>query len=314
MTLHRTSQKLGKKCVTMFPLENLPRDQHLIDPDVHYRAFDKTFIPEITCAQPEVIGIYDAASDEQRRTATRENGENVDILSGEGVNEYLPCIVKATHSDAGYASYIINDMGEYHQAVDTIRKREPLSSILVTKLVENIMLDCACHMYIHQNGDVKFLSINEQMIENAFFKGGFIDMRPEAQKKLQTLMAPALTQVKDKLHQIGYFGVCSVDILVDQAGDLYVIDINPRIGFGFIMASLKSIMTARGWTHALSPSTVTHQGSLAQLISDVKQCTDGEILIVGFSETKRSNMVQAIVFSTSLPDCINIAKQYFNFE
>ena len=299
----------------MFPLENLPRDQHLIDPDEHYRAFDKTFIPEIPCPQPEVIGMYNAASGRQYKVVTCTDGKCVDLFTGDGIDEFLPCVVKASHSDAGNGTFLIHSVGEYREAVQTIRHNEPLGNILVTKMVPNIKIDCTCHMYISKNGDLKFIGFNEQMIDNGYYKGGFIDMRPEEQHKLQTLLAPSMTQVKDKLLQIGYFGVCSVDILVDQAGDLYVIDINPRVGFGFIMASLMSLMTARGWTHALYPCEVTCQGQLSRLLVDLKGCTSGDILITGHMERPCNlSLVQTMVFSKSLPDCIKLAKKYFNFN
>ena len=49
------------------------------------------------------------------------------------------------------------------------------------------------------------------------------------QAYLEALLKPTLLPVADKLHEREYFGVVGVDILLNKAGQQYVIDINPRI-------------------------------------------------------------------------------------
>ena len=302
----------GHKCIATFPLENLPRDQHLIDPDIQYRVYDKTLIPEIECPQPDVIGMFNAPSERLYECKIGENGQPVNILSGEGIREMLPCVVKSSHSDAGNGTFITHNMNEYCAAIKTIRLLEPTSNILVTEMVDNIKHNYCCQLYISKSGQMKFIAAANQIIDQCNFVGAVVDMRPDVQHDLIDLLTPCLIPVKEKLHHMGYFGCLSVDVLIDEAGGQYVIDLNPRAGSALHLVSLAPVMTKKGWTHGIFISDILYEGSFSQLIRHINGCADGEVFV--FAQMPKSDnlsIVQAAVFSSNIKYCVEIIKHYF---
>ena len=74
------------------------------------------------------------------------------------------------------------------------------------------------------------------------------------QNEIERQVRPTTVPVATALHQRGFFGLFGVDVLVDEAGRQYVVDINPRIlgSTPLVFSQLSFHKTGQCWEVSIS--------------------------------------------------------------
>ena len=107
------------------------------------------------------------------------------------------------------------------------------------------------------------------------------------QSKLEDQMKPSILPVATRLHEEGYFGIVGCDLLVDNQGNQYVIDINPRLNTSTIIFLLSKRMSQRGYhVGAMHAGSISIKGTITDAIEICKAVKDGEIFIQAAVEEK----------------------------
>lgn len=267
--------------VVFFPLEDLPRELHAVDPDAHYLVHSKAYIPTIACPQAAV------------QDALR-----------------LPAVLKACRAAGTEGTWMIHSREDYAARVEWLERNMPYADTILTDMVQNIVSQYCCQVYITKSGEMQWVGATDNGFdEDGFWSGGTVNMG--SQESVRKRYEPALLPVAEALHQTGYFGWCGIDVLEDAKGGLYVVDINPRIcaSTGLLLAA--KLMETRGWSWGLLSTGITLDSSLDEVLSTAEKMTErGEVLVLSAIATRGKTQCQVAFYSDSRQACSALAKDF----
>ena len=230
--------KTTKRCITLFPHETLPTDQQVIDPVANYELHSKRVIEQIDCPQAEVL---------------------------DGVK--VPCVVKLTHGYAGLGNFMIRSDADEASMREQLQQYWPKADVVVNSLIENIVDDYGVQFYLRPDGSTVWLGLTEQNFNlQQRWCGGVY--RSELQQSQYESLAPFVQATAKHLSGRGYHGVVGIDVLRDDDGKQFLVDVNPRLtGISpFLMAS-RIFDRDQGLKFGAYRASCQYAGSLEQLIA-----------------------------------------------
>ena len=176
-------------------------------------------------------------------------------------------------------------------------------NILLSEIVRDGLKTQCPVFFVKRNGQFIFLGCNTQKMVNGHWSGSMI--RYEDQAALQKQLHPTLQKVGEYLHSKGYHGAAGVDVIEDQSGEQWVVDLNVRPTGSIILSSLKKHFTSRGLQHAcLIPGAfgTTRVGFRDRIgISNIR---DGRVMITAWFEINRGHSVGRIVIGAETADAL----------
>jgi hypothetical protein len=251
--------------LTLFPHESLGAAQQVIDPVVSYQLHSKEVIEKIDCSQAAVL---------------------------ESVQP--PCIVKLSHGYAGLGNFLINNEADEVRMRQELLKHWPDSDLVINAVIENIVGDFGVQFYLHRDGSVVWLGFTEQQFDaNKKWCGGVYSA--ELQDQLFSEFSELVIPAANYLHSQGYFGVVGIDLLQDASGQLYLVDVNPRLtGVSpFLMAS-RIFQREHGLTAGIYQASVRFSGSYDDLIESAESEAAAKVLVVSAFEEETSTGLSTI--------------------
>lgn len=221
-----------------------------------------------------------------------------------------PCVVKTTHSMGSKGIFVVrNDEDEDEFQQFLAESGNP--TFVVTEYVE-IARNVACHFFIHPSGEVTWFGSNENYREadGNWSMDSYLLMRD--QEKLKQMQMPFVKDVVQYCLSLGFWGFCGIDVLFDQNGQGYLVDVNPRV-----TGSCPSLMVAQllqdkyGFEYGLfrRNGRITFAGSAEELLSQVSaynRAQQGSSLIVLFGfweESPTATKMNIGVYGHSLDEC-----------
>jgi len=270
--------------VTLFPMEALDNNQHAVDPDDHYYVHSKNLIAEIDCVQAKVL-------------------EDVQV----------PCVMKVIRGSNSDGTWIIYSQEEYEKKSNEIKGFNPNTTFLFTELVENVKHTYCAQFYLRKNGEMQWLGVTEDMKHcTDLWNGMFKKIESDVQEKLCKLLLPTVQPVAKVLHYKKYFGVVGVDVLVDQSGKQYVVDINPRVNGSTPLLVASNSMEAKGWTHGITISEIkVYNKTKEEIISTANKVQSGVVVVISMIDKRSYHSCQFFIYSRSICDCFNILHANF---
>jgi biotin carboxylase len=140
-----------------------------------------------------------------------------------------PCICKTTHSMGSKGIFAIHtDQDE--EDFNRFLEESGNPTFVVTEFVE-IARNVACHFFIHPTGDVTWFGSNEnrRTRDGSWSTDSAIVM--DDQDYLCALQMPFVQDVVRYCQALGFWGFCGIDVLFDEAGKGYLVDVNPRVRY-----------------------------------------------------------------------------------
>ena len=185
--------------ITLFPHQSVSGDRQVIDPEVNYRLHSKEVIEKIDCAQAAVLD----------RIAP-------------------PCVVKLTHGYAGLSNFFVRSDQDAVAVRERLNQQWPDVKFVVNGIIEDIQSDVGVQFYLKKDGTAVWLGFTEQNFDPAGkWSGGCFSAEAQEQRfeQLSEMVKPAA----EYLHSEGYFGVVGIDIVTNGVGDMFLVDVNPRL-------------------------------------------------------------------------------------
>ncbi|QEG22200.1 ATP-grasp domain-containing protein [Mariniblastus fucicola] len=241
--------------ITMFPHQSIPPQQQVVEPLVNYELHSKEIIEQIDCPQAKV---YDSI-------------------------EY-PCIVKLSHGYAGLGNYLLRDASDEAAMREELAKHWSDSTLIINSVIENICGDYGVQFYLRRDGSIIWLGLTEQHFnESKRWCGGTYSKH--LQTDLLQSFEPHVTATAATLHEKGYFGVVGIDILRDDEGRCFLVDVNPRLTgiTPFLMAS-RIFQGEDSYDEGIYQASFRFNGTLTELISVAESIDYGRVLILSAFE------------------------------
>jgi len=225
------------------PVESIKN--HVNDPNVHFHLVGKDAIHLMT----------------QKTTRLLDN-----------TKEVRPCICKTTHSMGSKGIFIIfNDDDEAEFEKFLTESGNP--TYVITDFVD-IARNVACHFFIHPNGNVTWLGSNENVrkSDGKFSSDSYLIW--DDQEHLKDIQLPFVEHVVQYCLQLGFWGLCGVDVLFDSQDNGFLVDVNPRVtGSCPALMTLQLLKEEFNFKYGLfrRSGNTTYFGSAEDLWAQVKQ-------------------------------------------
>lgn len=268
--------------VCLFPLQELPMELHAVDPDVHFHVYSKNFIGDINCPQAAILS-----------------------------KPKLPCVLKVSRSSGGHGTWIIEKEEDYDYWMACIGNTMPYAETVLTELVQEVKYSFCCHLYVNRRGELTWIGVTEKIMdEHNIWIGAVVHL--VKQEEWERLLRATTEPVVEALHAKGYFGMLGIDVLVDNQGKQFVIDINPRILGSTPLMLAAPELQKRGWDVGIFLTGVMCKDATTEaLISKADEAKNGEMVIYSMVNRDDAIACQIGVFGKTLADCKAIAEAFY---
>ena len=235
--------------ITLFPHQSLARQQQVLDPDVNYALHSKEVIEKIDCPQAKV---FDSITP--------------------------PCIVKLSHGYAGLGNFLIRNESDETEMRKQLTQYGDETVLVINSIIEDIVGDFGVQFYLRGDGSITWLGFTEQHFDSAKkWCGGTFSS--ELQEQLLPELGKMIEPAGKYLHECGYVGVVGIDILRDRSGDMFLVDVNPRLTgiTPFLMAS--RIFAREGLNEGIYQASCRFKGSFSQLVAEAESLKNARVLV-----------------------------------
>ena len=238
---------------TLFPHESLPADRQVVDPVANYTVHSKEVIQEIDCSQADVL-----------KSVER------------------PCVVKLSHGYAGLGNFFIREPADEVKMRQQLDRHWPDATLVINSIIEDVCGDYGVQFFLRSDGSMIWLGVTEQHFTERKWSGG--SFSAELQDQLFESAGAIIESTGRHLHAHGYVGVVGVDILKNNSGDHFLVDVNPRLtGISpFLMNS--RIFAKQGFGNGVYRASVRVNRSMQRLIADAEQTKDARIVVLSVFE------------------------------
>lgn len=166
---------------------------------------------------------------------------NVKIIEDEATlleqqAEILPCYLSAAYTSGGSESGLIYDTKMLHDFLAQLRPVNKQDRFLAADIFEDLVLAPNVSALITARGETYVLVIADQILQDNRYLGNLYPSL--ATKKQLELIHDITTTLGNHLAAEGYRGLFGCDFLINQRGDLVVVDLNPRHQGGYVCNGL----------------------------------------------------------------------------
>jgi hypothetical protein len=268
------------------PLENIK--QHLNDPHIHYHLAGKDVIHLMT-----------------KKTAK--------LLPN--TKDHRPCIAKVTHSMSSKGIFMIRT-DEDEQELQSYLNESGNPNFVVTEIVD-IHRNVSCHFFIHPNGEIIWIGSSENYKDaNGDWSMDSIILLDQ-QDELRELQLPYAREVADYCLSLGFWGFCGIDVLFDDAGKGFVVDVNPRTtGTSPALMLAQLFEQEFGYRSGVMrrSSSYAFRGTADELLQQVEEFNDkgeGRVVLLSFYEcTPVKTWLNIAVHGETLEECYKVLNRF----
>ncbi|GIJ99605.1 hypothetical protein Aspvir_003606 [Aspergillus viridinutans] len=222
------------------PLDWLTHLPHTIDPSAHYNLLSKRGLAESGLPTPRTI-VIDTVLSPSHPFTDRDLHEEITRMTQPIRDHGLPFILKVPRvTSIGQNTFIIRTKSD-QTAVDTLFRDEVKSMLLELTPSNEHLRPCnlilqemvtgdtvGLTFFVTKTGRALFNCCTRQEVDDAYrWSGGFISYNE--QSALESHYRRTINTVAQFLHDKGYFGPASVDVMTDENGTQLVVDLNVRI-------------------------------------------------------------------------------------
>lgn len=270
------------------PVEHLSLERHVNAPHVHYHLAGKDAIYLMT----------------KRTTRLLANTQDI-----------RPCVAKVTHAMGSKGIFVIrNDQDEVD--FNSFLEESGHPTFVVTDFVD-IARNIACHFFIHPNGEVIWIGSNENKLlpDGSWSTDSTLSLPDE--DHLKELQLPCVQDVVEYCRNLGFWGFCGIDVLIDREGVGYLVDVNPRCtGSSPALMILHLLHKEHGFEYGLfrRNSAFAFRGTAKELLLKVDQhnaaCKTNRIVLSSFYEkSPNETTVHFGVYGMSLEECEKVVNE-----
>jgi len=264
-------------------VEQISFDKHVIDPHIHYHLAGKDAINLMT----------------HKTTRLLPN-----------TKDERPCVAKVTHAMGSKGIFVIRS-DEDEQELNQFLSESGHPKFVVTEFV-NIKRNVACHFFVHPNGDITWVGSNENVLlpDGSWSTDSTIIM--SEQEQLKEMQLPYVQDFVQYARQIGFWGFCGCDVLFDDQGKGYLVDVNPRVtGTSPALMIAKILKDKYGYGFGLfrRSGRFQYRGPAKQLLLEIREynrINEGKsrvVLHAYHEKTEECTAVNLGVYGHSLESC-----------
>jgi ATP-grasp domain len=290
----------GRKLLYWSPQGWMQDHDCLIDTDLSYEMNSKRYLISSGIHTPE-SEIVDLAVENTPDFVLRSRA--------------LPFVVKLPLATSGHGTWLITTEARRYDMLMAINKfiARGGKEVLVSSYV-NTKQDLSVHIVIGAKGDERdrdnplIVAITVQNLTvGGHWTGGRIDY--STQSTLKSLVRDTVRQTSRLLPE-GFVGWAGLDIVVDEKGNQWVVDLNPRWTGSVPLCLLSNhFFTQRGLRHA-EFGAFPYEGATEDIYDLLSpELRSGQVIINALAKVgKQSNMADLVWGGRDIEDLVNTAE------
>lgn len=145
--------------------------------------------------------------------------------------EAVPSYISAAYTSGGNESELIYSPEMLHEFLAKLRLINKKNSFIVSDIFENIVLAPNVNALVTSDGKVYTLILSDQILQGNRYLGNVYPS--EASKTHRQEIQTIIETIGKYLASQGYVGLFGCDFLINKAGELVVVDLNPRHQGGY---------------------------------------------------------------------------------
>lgn len=288
----------GVKISPYPPLDFIDDHPCVVSQEVHYKLLSKRdlALSDLSTPQTDVIdGILSPADINDENAVETESQRIIQAVR----DRPLPFVIKFPQSLAGQGVFVVRDEATKAARIQNletevprmVRKLTPLNAHLqpVSLLLQELVISDTKNLsiFVTKLGRAVFVSAAEQFLDDdGIYRGSILDY--ERQEEFEVLYKDTIEKVAAHVYNHGFYGPMGADIMTDDQGNQYVVDLNVRLTGDYMMGPLKGhFYERRGlrFSYLITPLVVL--GNRDQFEEKFwQELMDGRVIIVGWARGK----------------------------
>jgi hypothetical protein len=241
-----------KKLATASPMDFLDHDPEItvVPQEAHWKMLSKRTLAESGLPTPptqiiesELVALSNGAAVDPATNPDdvpdKDNDKETTRMLAPLAERPLPFVCKLPHGYGGHAVFVVRDEEQRQHCLDTLR--EQLPDFLPTCLLVQDLLpgkSIAVSFFVTKAGRAVFVSASEEVHNGAgSWTGGLMDYA--AQDSLAAQYNDIINTVAAYVYEKGFYGPMGVDVMTDDQGKVYVIDLNVRHTGSYTLGLMK---------------------------------------------------------------------------
>lgn len=222
----------------------------------------------------------------------------MDVASARSV----PFVLKTNQSHGGGGTFIVASASKRDEilkhlensflptlfwALDRSNEHLEPGNILLMDYVSNVVGNWGLTFFILRNGDIKFIAITGQMLEDeSHWLGSSISFLE--QDKLKQKFEPLMQKVAKWAHGHGYYGPIGADVMESvrnegEAPQILILDLNVRIPGSLALGFMRNHLSTQRGLHEACLLDIETAHTREDFISNLEnECREGRITIVSW--------------------------------
>jgi predicted ATP-grasp superfamily ATP-dependent carboligase len=156
--------------------------------------------------------------------------------------EKFPFFISAAYSSGGHESALIYTERELDRFYVSLREENKWNKFLVADILENIISSPNINAVVLGENNTKIICISEQILKGNHYLGNiypWIIDEAFSENAKHTLISVTKT-VGNYLAKQGFRGMFGLDFIIDNQGNVFTVDLNPRHQGGYLCNVLMS--------------------------------------------------------------------------
>ena len=275
--------------VTAAAFQGIPKHKHSVHPDVLYEVQLKSSILDIDVPSPRHFG-EDAIS--------------------------YPCVIKVDMSSDGIGNRLVKNKSELSATLREIRDVcNWKGGIVFQEFIPGVKEVPSFQFYLHKSGELLWLGTTIGGFDGIFeWTSGTVDW--DRQEEYEELVHEEFTiPIKKYLHERGYFGFVTFEVLITDHGR-YLVDLNPRIAGDTTHLLLARYMALDiGLKHSATFFYNKHRTTAKMLIEKadaVNKNGKGMIIIQSIANVGKESVFDLSVFANTTKEVQTLFNNFVN--
>lgn len=280
----------------LHPSERLSHLPHTIHPDNHYELLSKRGLAMSNLPMPKSMVIDSTWTPDLALDGVCLQAEIERMLKNIDAHP-VPYILKLPQTVSGMGTFKVSSEEDrkalrahlhpwlFHVLKLVNRSNQHLwsSSLVIQEFIQGSTMSLS--LFVTKKGRAVFITCSDQIFDkNGQWIGGMVSYKRQGSLEKEYLTTS--TKIAQFLHKKGYYGPAGADVLTDEFGSQYVVDLNVRLTGTYHFGPLQGHFTQKGLWEAMTLKLYLRCSQKGFEGAFDEELRNGSIIIMGWAENE----------------------------
>jgi len=228
-----------------------------------------------------------------------------------------PCIVKVNQSWSGRGTLMVKNHDELSSALREIREEYGWKEkILFQELIQDIKEVPSFQFHLHKSGEIYWVGTTSGGFTGYQWTSAVVDWNKQDYYK-DLVWDKFTIPITKYLIKQGYFGLVTFEILITHNDDMYLCDLNPRVGGDTTHLLLASYMASLGYKHSCLSLNNELNVSAKTVVENANQLNNANaarVIVKSAADTDNGCVCDFSIFAKNFDDLHELFKKVIEIK